>query len=253
MSLKLLRNLVLAAALVVPGLASACPSGIRPSPALVMTKGAQALRSGETVRILAIGSSSTAGVGASTAQANFPSQLAARLAGAWGEGAVEVVNAGVSGETAPGTLRRLKAFMAHAPVPHLVVWQVGTNDVIFGGNPAGLQQLVGEGLDAIAAAGSAVMVIDQQYFPAITDIARYETFVSAVGDAAAARRATLLSRYTLMKHWAAEDPAGFRAALSWDRFHLSDSGYACLAAMAAPAIIAAGRQGQKPAAKPAMR
>lgn len=219
------------------GPAAACPQTARPAPPLVMESGVKALKEGRPVRILAIGSSSTAGVGATRPEANYPSQLARRLVEAWGEGTVEIVNAGVSGESAPATLRRLKAFLAAPPVPDLVIWQVGTNDVIFGGDPARLHQLVADGLDAIAAAGAAALVIDQQYFPAILDLDRYEAFVAAVGDAAEVRRVSLLPRYVMMKQWAAQDPVSFRATLSWDRFHLNDAGYACLAELIAPAIL----------------
>ncbi|MFS8038225.1 SGNH/GDSL hydrolase family protein [Xanthobacter sp. AM11] len=219
----------------------ACQVDARPVPPLVMAAGAAALKEGRPVRILAIGSSSTAGVGASRPEANYPSQLAHRLVEAWGEGSVEIVNAGVSGESAPGTLRRLEAFLAAPPAPDLVLWQVGTNDVIFGGDPARLSQLVGRGLDAIAAAGAAALVIDQQYFPAILDLDRYEAFVAAVGAAASERGVALLPRYVMMKQWAAQDPAAFRATLSWDRFHLNDAGYACLAEIIAAAVIDAVR------------
>lgn len=219
----------------------ACPTSARPAPALAMPSAAQALRSGQPVRILTIGSSTTAGVGASRSDRNYPSQLAGRLVDALGEGRVEVINAGVSGETAPSTLGRLQSFMRSPPAPHLVIWQVGTNDVIFGGDPARLRALVAEGLSSIAAAGAAAVVIDQQYFPAIGDLARYETFVAAVEAATSARGVPLLRRYAMMKQWAAGDPAGFRATLSWDSFHMNDAGYACLADLLAPSIIAAVR------------
>ncbi|MDI4663640.1 SGNH/GDSL hydrolase family protein [Xanthobacter autotrophicus] len=233
--------------------AAACPSEARPAPPLVLKQAATARAEGRPLRILAIGSSTTAGAGASGAAANYPSQLAHRLEAALGEGSVEITNAGVSGENAPATLRRLEVFLATPPVPDLVLWQVGTNDVILGGDPERLRQLVGRGLDGIAAAGAAALVIDQQYFPAILDLARYEGFVAAVGDAAAERGVPLLPRYVMMKQWAAQDPAGFRSTLSWDRFHMNDKGYACLADLLAPAIVAAATAPVADAPKAAAR
>ncbi|QRG05427.1 SGNH/GDSL hydrolase family protein [Xanthobacter dioxanivorans] len=249
-ALRLVPLVCAALMLAAPHGAAACPDDERPSPSLVMEQGARALRGGEPLRILAIGSSTTAGVGASSAQTNFPSLIARRLTEEWGEGKVEVTNAGVSGESAPSTVGRLEAFLSHPPVPHLVIWQVGTNDVIFGGDPARLAQLVARGLDAIAASGSAALVIDQQFFPAISDLARYEAFVAAVDSATSARGVPLLRRYRMMKQWAAQDPTGFRAALSWDRFHLSDAGYACLADLITPAILAGVLVKEKPAPAP---
>lgn len=243
--LRTLAVPLLAAALAIaaPAASSAAGCTARPSPALSMPAGARALREGQPLRILAIGSSSTAGVGASSADNNYPSQLVRRLSGALGEGRVAMVNAGVSGETGPSTLARLQSLVASQPAPHLVLWQVGTNDVIFGGDPARLRATVADGLAAIAASGAAVVVIDQQYFPGISDLGRYEAFVAAVHAAASARGAPLLRRYAMMKQWAAEDPKGFRGTLSWDSFHMNDAGYTCLAEALAPAIIAAARQG----------
>ncbi|MFG1286068.1 SGNH/GDSL hydrolase family protein [Xanthobacter versatilis] len=257
----------------VSGPALACPSDVRPAPPLVLAQAARVRAEGRPLRILAIGSSTTAGAGASSTAANYPSQLALRLEAALGEGSVEITNAGVNGESAPATLRRLELFLKTPPVPDLVLWQVGTNDVIFGGDPVRLKQLVGAGLDAIAAAGAAVLVIDQQYYPAIMNLDRYESFVAAVGAAASERGAPLLPRYLMMKQWAAQDPAGLRAMLAWDSFHSNDKGYACLADLLAPAIVSAmaapatapqgppqvkatppkGANARQPAAAPALR
>ncbi|MFG1347093.1 SGNH/GDSL hydrolase family protein [Xanthobacter autotrophicus DSM 431] len=230
--------------------AAGCSASAGPSPALSMPRGAQALREGRAVRILAIGSSSTSGVGAS-AGGNYPSQLAGRLGEALGEGKVEITNAGVGGESAPSTLSRLKSFLAQPAGPDLVIWQVGTNDVIFGGNPASLNALVLDGLGAIQAAGAAALVVDQQYFPGIANVERYEEFVAAVDGAARARGVPLLKRYAMTKAWAAQDPQGFRATLSWDSFHSNDAGYSCLADLLAPPILSAVRGAGKPASPPA--
>ena len=238
------------------GASAACPPSEGPSPAPVLEAMGAARAAGRMVTILTIGSSSTAGVGASDRRTtSFPAVLAHRLVEAWGEGTVEVINAGVSGETGPATLKRLTAFLAQAEKPQLVVWQVGTNDVLFGGRPDRLSKLVGEGLDAASAAGVPVILVDQQYFPAARESTRYEEFVGAVDSAAAARGTPLLSRYAMMRRWAIEDPQGFAASLSWDRFHMSDAGYACLGASLADAVLAAVAAAPKaaPSAAPAGR
>ncbi|MFG1419868.1 SGNH/GDSL hydrolase family protein [Xanthobacter sp. V0B-10] len=226
----------------------ACPAGVRPTPALVLgSQAAERLRAGVPLRILAIGSSSTAGVGASRPETTYPAQLAHLLVGALGEGRVEIINAGVSGESAPATVKRLEAFLAHGEKPDLVLWQVGTNDVIFGGTPEKLGALVRRGLEAAATAGVPIVVIDQQYFPLILDVGRYEHFVSAVDEAAAEHGTPLLRRYGMMKQWAADDPAGFKGLFSWDRFHMNDKGYACLAEELGGAIVDAVGAAGKPA------
>lgn len=250
---RFLRAVVLLG-VVVAGPAAACPPEAVPTPPLVLTAaGIERLRSGQPLRVLAIGSSSTAGVGASRADANFPGQLAQRLGEALGAGAVEVTNAGVSGESSPATLKRLEAFLAAPERPDLVIWQVGTNDVIFGGTPERLGAMVSRGLQAAEAAGVAVMLIDQQYYRAILNLPRYEQFVDAVDASARARSISVLPRYAMMKEWAARDPHGFRGLFWWDGFHMNDTGYACLADLAGGAIlkaVEAARAGAPGAAPP---
>lgn len=248
-------------ALLVSVSAWACPDGVRPVPTFSLAPAAvRQVQAGGVLRILAIGSSSTAGAGASRPQMSYPAQLAGLLEGRLGQGRVEVTNAGVNGESAPATLKRLEAFLAAPERPDVLLWQVGTNDVLFGGAPERLKGLVLKGLDAAQAAGVATVVIDQQYFPLIVDVPRYEQFVAAVDDAAAARGVSILNRYAMMKQWSVEDPEGFRRLFWWDRFHMNDSGYACLAqelagaiadaVVAAKAPAAAGRNGaMAPAAR----
>src|SRR3954452_24303572 len=63
---------------------------------------------GLPVSILAIGSSSTEGVGASSRDTNYPFRLEQRLRSIWPGAGVHVINAGKGGETADQTLARLK-------------------------------------------------------------------------------------------------------------------------------------------------
>jgi lysophospholipase L1-like esterase len=218
---------------------SLCPFEISAgSPPFTLPRDVASLGAGGPLRIMAIGSSSTAGFGASQSALTYPNQLAARLSAALGPRTVTVTNAGISGETGPTTLRRLEAAMAAPEPPHIVIWQVGTNDVLFGGNPAGLEALVLRGLDAVTAAGAVPIVIDQQYFRAILNLNHYETFVAAVERATAARGAALVNRYAVMKHWAEAQPRVFDGLMALDRFHMGDQGYACLADLVAAGILA---------------
>ena len=87
------------------------------------------LEGNQPLRILAIGSSSTWGVGATSRRKNYPSQLEAMLERVLKTVPIEVVNRGVSGETAEATADRLRIEAALLR-PDLVLWQVGTNAVL---------------------------------------------------------------------------------------------------------------------------
>ncbi len=98
---------------------------------------------GETVRILALGDSLTAGHGLPRGEA-FPSRLERALSGGGLE--VRVENAGVSGDTSAGGLSRLQ--WALAPGFDAVIVELGANDGLRGLEPveteSNLDAILGE-------------------------------------------------------------------------------------------------------------
>src|ERR1700757_4101431 len=85
--------------------------------------------SGQPVTIVAMGSSSTLGVGASIPALSYPSRLEQELRQRFPGVEIRVVNHGVGGQDVPEELTRLgRDGMAERP--GLVVWQVGTNAVL---------------------------------------------------------------------------------------------------------------------------
>ena len=179
------------------------------------------------MRILAIGSSSTAGIGASRPEAAYPAQLETRLEKDWGIDA-DVVNAGVSGETSDTTLKRLVAALAKSP-PDLVVWQVGTNDAVLGLDLDAFRANLIAGIDAAQARRVPIVLVDPQFYFGIRNLARFQRYVAAIAEIGAAKRVPVFSRFAMMKAWAAKSAATLAAALSPDGFHMDDAGYACFA------------------------
>jgi len=145
------------------------------------------------------------------------------------------VNAGRGGETAIQTIERLEAILKAEPFD-LVIWQVGTNDAVNGVDEERFRALLDRGVSAAQRTGTPVILLDQQYFPTIRDLARYERFVNTVGRVGDARKVSVFSRYALMKDWSSHSPGELRAMLAADGFHMSDRGYDCLAGGVADAI-----------------
>ncbi len=94
----------------------------------------------ETLRLLALGDSLTAGYGLSTDQ-GFAPQLERALRAQGLD--VRVINGGVSGDTSAGGLARLD--WALADKPHAAIVELGANDGLRGLEPARMQ----DNLDAI--------------------------------------------------------------------------------------------------------
>src|SRR5262249_29859297 len=93
------------------------------------------IESGRPVTIMALGSSSTAGAGASDPSASYPARLEAELRTRFPGIAITVLNRGVNGEEAADMLRRFER-AASDDKPDVVLWQLGTNTVLRG-NPIG--------------------------------------------------------------------------------------------------------------------
>ena len=187
-----------------------------------------------TLEILAIGSSSTEGVGASSPAHAYPAVLADELARE--KTAATVKNAGVGGELAATTLQRLKAALKTG-WPELVIWQVGTNDALVGVDEASFRATVESGIAAVRAAHVPLILVDPQFAAKPPDVSRYERFVAIVDDIGGRLHVPVLSRYAMMKRWGAKKAL---ALLSGDGLHMNDLGYRCLAHAIAEEIEGAG-------------
>lgn len=197
---------------------------------------AEKVAQGRPLAILAIGSSSTEGIGASAKDKTYPARLQALLAKAWPKSRIEIVNAGIGGETAPQTLVRLETALIERRFD-LVIWQVGTNDAVKGGDLDTFRDMVGEGIRLVKKAKTPLAILDPQFFPSMRNPANYERFVTAVTDVAQRANVPVFTRYETMREWHANDAEAFKAALWTDGFHMSDAGYDCLARDMANALV----------------
>src|ERR1043166_734029 len=119
------------------------------------------------ITIIAIGSSSTAGVGAGSPAATYPARLEALLRErATGVGMINVLNRGVGGEEEADMLARFDRDVI-AEKPDLVLWQVGSNAIVRAREPATEAARVRDGIARLKATGADVVLIDPQYTAAI--------------------------------------------------------------------------------------
>ncbi len=218
----------------IPALAGACPGpGHMPivSPAFAEAS----RRSTQELRIIAFGSSSTAGSGASDEAHAYPALLQARLRAALGPG-VTVLNRGIGGEDADNMLARLDRDVI-AQHPQIVIWQVGANAAMRQMDPDQFAGFVREGIARLRHAGIEVVLMDNQRAPRIAASPAHQRFDATLAEIAATTPGVaLFSRGRLMDGWAAAGvPAS--ALLIQDGLHHNDRGYACLADALAEALI----------------
>src|SRR6516164_574678 len=92
---------------------------------VALPRAAARLKSGDPFRIVAVGSSTTRGLGVLSGSATYPEVMRRELMALQPGARVEVINSGRIGERIPGTVARLQQdVLAHRP--DLVVWQLGT-------------------------------------------------------------------------------------------------------------------------------
>jgi lysophospholipase L1-like esterase len=200
---------------------------------------ALALAAGDPIVIVAVGSSSTAGAGASSPAASYPSRLEAELKASFPGTPIAVINRGVNGEEAPQMMARFAKDVI-AEKPDLVLWQVGTNGVLRD-HVEGREPLLRKGIRELKAAQADVVLIDPQYAPKVIVKPDAPAMVQIIDHEARRERIGIFHRYALMRHWHRMDKIPFRQILSPDGLHMNDWSYGCLAKLLAAAIVDAAR------------
>jgi lysophospholipase L1-like esterase len=198
---------------------------------------AKKLAADAPVVIIAFGSSSTLGTGASTPDFTYPNRLAAQLRRYYPTANITIINAGVGGEDAPEMMKRLQTSVIDAH-PDLVIWQVGTNAVLRNLDPAETSKLVEEGVARIQAAGSDVVLVDPQYSPRVTEHAESAgRIVTLLKRIAMLRHVGIFPRFQVMRDWHEKQALPIESFVISDGLHMNDWGYACFAQLLGDDII----------------
>lgn len=193
-----------------------------------LSRVAHKLTTHEPITIVAIGSSSTAGAGASSPAANYPNRLVVELSQRFPDQPVVMINRGVNGEEIGDMLRRFDSAVA-ASKPDLVLWQLGTNSVIRDHMSTDHGAMIRVGLDKIRAIGADVVLIDPQFAPKVIVKPEAERMVELIAATAKREDVDLFRRFDVMKRWKEIDNIGFETFVSADGLHLNDWSYACMA------------------------
>src|SRR5262245_56927911 len=202
----------------------------RPLPALQ-----RAVRANRAVKVLAIGSSSTAGMGASSQAATFVARLETSLEGTLKGLDFEVIGRGLGGEEAQGAADRMKREVEEAKTD-LVVWQVGTNDAIRHVGLDRFQQCLKTTLAWLKEQRIDVVLVDPQYGDALAKDEHYERVVAAIAEVAKETSVLLVDRFESMRELAHQH--GDRFYLTSDNLHLNDTGHRCMAEQLTRSIVA---------------
>jgi acyl-CoA thioesterase I len=196
------------------------------------------LVSGALLTIVAIGSSSTAGAGASSPAATYPSRLAVDLKERFPGHDITVLNRGVNGEETSNMMARFATGVI-AEHPQLVLWQVGTNSVLRDHPLQPHSKALHEGIEELKASGADVVMIDPQYAPKVLAKAEAPGMVEQIALTAKEENVDLFQRFAMMRDWHEVRHIPFDTFVSPDGLHMNDWSYACWAKLLGDAIAEA--------------
>jgi acyl-CoA thioesterase I len=194
------------------------------------------LAAGKSLTIVALGSSSTYVTGASKPEYSYPSRLAALLHARYPTVDIKVVNRGVGGELIGETTQRIAAEVI-GDRPDLVIWQVGTNDVLQDVDPQTVMTSVRNGIAELRQAGADVVLMDLQYAPAVLTHPRYREMEHALWATAKAADVPLFHRFALMRDWTEHGNMKMAGMIAADHLHMTDKSYDCLARQLSGSIL----------------
>lgn len=190
------------------------------------------------IRIVALGSSSTWGTGASSRAHTYPARLEQELRTAWPDSDVRVINAGVGGQLARQMLTRIDKDVAPYH-PQLVLWQTGVNDAIRGVPVAEYKGQLREGIARLRAVGADVVLIDQQFYPSFQKLKDGPLYMSGMRDVASELHVPVMQRFRIMQHLIASAQFTTATLLAPDQFHLNDRAYDCIGHLLAQSLRSA--------------
>jgi acyl-CoA thioesterase I len=194
------------------------------------------------LRIVAMGSSSTQGYGASNPQFAYPAQLQIRLDRAMPGVAIHVFNKGIGGQDATEESARMQADVQpeHA---HLVIWQVGTNSAIRRTPLTKFAAKLRAGIDIGKSLGADFVLMNLQYVPAVVALPDEEEYARVMVDVAKEKGTGLFNRFDIMRAWY-DDGMSYSQFVFNDGLHLNDFGQKCIGKLLSNAILGAVRPAQ---------
>jgi acyl-CoA thioesterase I len=214
-----------------------------------LERSARLIDTGNSPLILAIGSSSTLGIGATAPSLSYPSRLERDLADKFPKLAIRVVNHGVGGQDANQELARLDRDLSGLR-PDLVIWQVGTNALLRGYALDTEQHLIERGVALAKERGVDVVLMDLQYAPRVLARASWADMERLIADTAKRERIGFFRRFDIMREWSHSGRMTATALIGPDGLHMTDASYSCLAATLAQSLGQAWRLQQMGARAP---
>ena len=196
------------------------------------------IHAGKGLVILAIGSSSTLGIGASDGAHTYPALLAEELRRRWPQLSLSVINKGVGGEIASQMLARFERDVLSYS-PQLVIWQIGSNQALRSEDINGYADTIREGISRLKAARVDIVLMDPQFAPRVLARPIHLLVVDSIGAVANDMNVAVFQRFAVMRHWISSGEYKIEDIISSDGLHMNNVSYSCIARLLADSLVAA--------------
>lgn len=215
-----------------------CRLGAGQQPFLPALPGAaRALAETGELRIVALGSSSTAGAGAGPEDRSYPALLQAELRLRLRDREVTVVNKGAGGQSAYDMVQRMEPDVFEEK-PALVIWQTAANDAIRNVGEERFAKILRKGIARLQGAGIDLVLMDLQWLPREERYPLYDDYRKVLLRTATEQGVPVFPRYAIMRNWARSKQFSAEEIIGMDGVHLVDAGNRCLAIRLAEGIAA---------------
>src|SRR6266851_8399501 len=189
----------------------------------------------KSVKIVAVGGSSTAWAAAQSPLQSYPERLEETLTERFPDVEITVVNKGVPRQTAQEMLDRFAQDVV-AENPVLTIWETGTTDAVRGVDVDAFTATLEAGISTLRAHDIEVVLVDMQYSRRTASIIGFERYMATMHRIADVEEVYILKRFDIMKYWSDNGIFNFEDVQKSDRARLAADVYDCLAHRIADAI-----------------
>jgi lysophospholipase L1-like esterase len=225
-------------------LAKACgkpPPGVQLDDSL-LTRTMRKLRRDKTLKIVALGSSTTVGSGGSGVGASWPARLQDELSKRLPGINVSIVNKGQMRQSAQQMIDRLSTDVLNEK-PDIVIWETGTNEAARGLDVETFTAAMLDGISRMEAAGVEVVLMNTQYSRNTARLINFQPYNDAMSQVAQMRDLVLFPRYETMQAWVDKGLVSFDGLSQAEAVKIADTVYDCIGKLLAQNIALALKTG----------
>ncbi|MCA3246112.1 MAG: SGNH/GDSL hydrolase family protein [Azospirillum sp.] len=188
--------------------------------------------------IVALGSSSTQGIGASGPDAAWPARFEADLKRRLPDLRVDVHNRAKARESADQMLKRLRGDVL-ALRPDLVIWETGTADAVRAVEIDHFAGHLDDGIAQIAATGAETVMVTPQYARDTARLIAFQPYIDAMNQVGLRRDVLVFPRYEAMRFWTESGAMKFENVPRAEMTKVADALYDCLGRQIARIVVRA--------------